>query len=149
MDTRELNYSQKILAELIRVRRNNIAFYLSDSLYAENKVISGGWRPGYYFQTKSIGGSDAIRRIRKLRDAGNGHNVPIELKAHQYTDGMSKDRSVYIYRLALTVEQVNNYNWDNAWSKPFAGWRFNRIDVFPLLDKINVKTIQQDIRFKQ
>lgn len=86
---------QRVLYEMKEVRIHNTPYFLSQNRYATNHIVSGGWRPAYFYQTAACGGSDATRQIRFL---ANDHGVPVEGhgigqgKTHTYFDGSGRKR---------------------------------------------------------
>jgi len=118
-----MTQTQKVLVELIRLRRDNVVVLLSHSPYAQNNYISGGWAPVWYFQRPDCGGSDAGRQIRFLRLR---HGLPIEMKSHTYISGNNRQKTIPIYRIGLTPEQIQAQDWTPAFKQPF-NWHYQSI----------------------
>lgn len=112
--------TQKVLRELIQLRLGNNSFPISQSHHAQNRWISGGFRPLWHFQRADCGGTSAGRQIRRLRLE---HNVPIEMKRHKWIDSNGINRNTPIYRIGLTIKEAGEYNWLEAFQMPF-NWVF-------------------------
>ncbi len=124
-----LNRKQHVLKALIELRLNNVPYYLGDTRECKDNVISGGFRPIYYFTSKHIGGSAGNVRMNDLK---LHHGVPILMKTHIYIDGSGIKRTAWIYRINLTIDEIKAYDWSGAWDNTKKDWVFgNRMYIDP------------------
>jgi len=129
-----LNYEatrrQKVLHLLLMHRLKDRPYLLHRSVIPENNVyISGGFLPIWEFTNKYVGGSSGDRRLRELRMI---NLVPIEMHRHRWkhwnpAKGCDSFMTTPIYRIGLTPEQIEAYDWSKAFGK--SRWIFYQSKV--------------------
>ena len=104
---------QMVLSILIDARIKNDNFRINEN---PRHYISGGYRPLWALRGQFKGGDSAGRRLRELRS-----HIPIEKKSHKYGN-----KTIVIYRLNLTLDEVLWYPWGEAFTLPF-NWTYKEI----------------------